>query len=1108
MQLAMVLAAALAATAEPSIASGRLLLAQAVPQPGIEPVASAGEGKIEHRPLERTARGSAIVIRARVKDPARLFAPLVFARPAGSQRYLAYSMVDRGSRGFVARLPPALLDEGAFEYFIEARHDEGDATRLGSPTRPLTCVAFDPPSRPVKATFRTEEPGAALKVDDNDAGKTPVTVALGPGPHVIQVAAEDGRSTEQQLDVKAGRNLDILVPLPARAGGPASLGVTSDPGGARVFLDGSAVGVTPYSVELSSGAHSVAVELAGRLRQERQISARPGRDVQLAFVLPAMPKDPALTVESEPAGAAVIIDGKERGRTPFLAPVAPGKHELVLRMTGRREVGTELEMPKDKDLSRRLELRAAAGAPRLTIASAPEGATVLVDGTEVGLTPWSGEAKLGDRKVELRRAGYLVAERTVTIQANRDMDLSLALERVGGPGQLRVETEPPDAEIAIDGKAAGEAPYSGELAAGEHNVEVSSVGYRTLAQQIALAPGQQVALRLTLSRAGGDNAPPIVGVNSAPEGAMLYIDGKPIGPTPRKAPTTPGQHELRLVLDGYKTWSAPTRVPDKPGFELRVAIALKPVREAEAHEAPAALELARAQYKRADTCYAAKDWSCAASGYQAAYEYTKRPELLFNLAQAHRHMGNLKPALEAYEAFLREKHDVHPKVKKQAEQYVAFCQMALQPAPLASLPGQQLAKKEPSPESVQPPLPVAAAPPAGAVQPLPEATPPLPPLPTFADAKPAVSAEMALPALPEEDLTPPVLTHVPMRKAAAGSALKIVARIVDERSAVGDAQACWKNLFHIEYECVALTAGANDEYWAIVPASAVADGLAYYVEAFDALGNGPARSGTPELPHSVAVQEAETPLRQAIAEAIKPVAPGGAVQAGFTERAPQVDVQRPVGSRLEARSLPRVWNVRALVGAERSTESYTEGVTRGYAALQATRDLPRGFVALARGEWRSASQPYVVPAAAAPQNRSAFDEQRWDVVGAAGYDVGQLFSSGRLSLQPMLGLHYMALRNELSPIDYVGGELIARGSFRLLPLVELRSELAYSFPLSVSQSRSPLGRPLRELAIRGGLALPFGSRYAFEVSYQADFLAFTYVTRAAHGLALGFDTGF
>ncbi|HYV68228.1 MAG TPA: hypothetical protein VE964_18460, partial [Myxococcales bacterium] len=125
MQLAIVLAAALAATAEPSIASKGTLLAQATAQPGAEPVVSALQGRIDHKPLEKIARGSAIVIRAKIKDPARLFAPLVFARPVGSERYAGYAMVDQGGRGFAARLPNSILNEGSFEYFIEARHDDG-----------------------------------------------------------------------------------------------------------------------------------------------------------------------------------------------------------------------------------------------------------------------------------------------------------------------------------------------------------------------------------------------------------------------------------------------------------------------------------------------------------------------------------------------------------------------------------------------------------------------------------------------------------------------------------------------------------------------------------------------------------------------------------------------------------------------------------------------------------------------------------------------------------------------------------------------------------------------------------------------------------------------
>src|SRR5207249_3597194 len=151
------------------------------------------------------------------------------------------------------------------------------------------------------------------------------------------------------------------------------------------------------------------------------------------------------------------------------------------------------------------ELPIAAGAaPRLTVSSVPDGASISIDGKEVGLSPWSGEVPFGERKVHLRRAGYLVAERSITVQSNRDADVSFALERAPGPGRMRVETEPPDADVSIDGRTMGEAPYAGELPSGDHSVEVSSPGYRTVGQQIALEPGQQVSLRIALLAATGN----------------------------------------------------------------------------------------------------------------------------------------------------------------------------------------------------------------------------------------------------------------------------------------------------------------------------------------------------------------------------------------------------------------------------------------------------------------------------------------------------------------------------------------------------------------------------------------------------------------------------
>jgi PEGA domain len=49
-----------------------------------------------------------------------------------------------------------------------------------------------------------------------------------------------------------------------------------------------------------------------------------------------------LRIDSTPPGATIVVDGRERGRTPATVGVTPGGHELLLRrdgaLNGRRRV--------------------------------------------------------------------------------------------------------------------------------------------------------------------------------------------------------------------------------------------------------------------------------------------------------------------------------------------------------------------------------------------------------------------------------------------------------------------------------------------------------------------------------------------------------------------------------------------------------------------------------------------------------------------------------------------------------------------------------------------------------------------------------------------------
>src|SRR5207248_328327 len=76
------------------------------------------------------------------------------------------------------------------------------------------------------------------------------------------------------------------------------------------------------------------------------------------------------------------------------------------------------------------------------------------------------------------------------------------------------------------------------------------------------------------------------------------------------------------------------------------------------------------------------------------------------------------------------------------------------------------------------------------------------------------------------------------------------------------------NLYRKEFECQPMGKIGESEYGIEVPAKAVSDGFAYYLEAYDNNDNGPARSGAPELPNAVAVEDVPAPAPRPVVAAV------------------------------------------------------------------------------------------------------------------------------------------------------------------------------------------------------------------------------------------------
>jgi hypothetical protein len=722
--------------------------------------------------------------------------------------------------------------------------------------------------------------------------------------------------------------------------------------------------------------------------------------------------------------------------------------------------------------------------------------------------------------------------------------------RQSGPGSLRIDTDPTGATVSVDGRIVGESPWSGPLASGDHLLEVSRNGYGTLGQQISVQPGRPLSLKLALPKSTGAGGAPLIAVNSDPEGADVFLDGALVGRTRWKGPVGPGKHEVVLVLAGYRNGSVPFTVPEGRAFELRLGISLKPLRESETQAAPSSDELARAQVRRGEACAKLHDWRCSADAFRTAYTLKPLPAILWNVANAHRHLEQYGEAAAAYRSYMNDA-EAQPQLKKEAAKLLAFCETAgtrqavahaavplpeagkpvavaaaevgagtaalAQDGQAASVTGAQAASatgaqaaSATGAQAASATGQAAGAVASDALASLASGTSAAQPQVAGARAqptagrKPADALAIALPEL-DEDTAPPVLVHVAIASAERGKALVVAARITDERSGVGTAQVCWRNLYRTEYSCTPLS-HKGDQYAGDLPARAVTDGLAYYVEASDAAGNGPARSGSPEQPHAVAVEDPAFPVRTALAEATQAgfstqtPAPAGAERASF-----QVGRQRPQG--ITVTSEPPAWNVSVLGGAERSSEGDTEAIVQSRFGVDASRLLSQGLYALSRFDWRSARQPYVPDPGANPGGRISLDEQRYDVGLAVGYDVGAWLTGDALLLVPTLGAEYIGIRNGTFPTDAFGPDFGLRAAFHLFWRLDAQAGASFAYNVASPDTHSALGTIQSHFAGRAGVALPLG-RFALSLDYRNDVLSFTHAYRIAHGATVGFGSSF
>jgi len=226
--------------------------------------------------------------------------------------------------------------------------------------------------------------------------------------------------------------------------------------GARVLVDGAEAGVTPLAgLELPAGRYRLRVEAKHRVPYESPLVVEGGgRAVVLEVELASDAGE--LVVESSPPGARVGVGETELGVTPLAVTMPAGRHELQVTLAGRQPWRGEVDIvPGERVTLPSITLEPADGRVRIT--SEPAGAAVLVGGNYRGQTPLELSLPPGrPQRIELRKAGFQQATRTLTLETGADERLTVRLEPA--PGQAAPQDAPAAAVATAPGQTATPAP--------------------------------------------------------------------------------------------------------------------------------------------------------------------------------------------------------------------------------------------------------------------------------------------------------------------------------------------------------------------------------------------------------------------------------------------------------------------------------------------------------------------------------------------------------------------------------------------------------------------------------------------------------------------------
>ena len=343
------------------------------------------------------------------------------------------------------------------------------------------------------------------------------------------------------------------TPAPAPTSGKFTLSVNCNVPNAGVLVNGAMVGKVPYSAQYPAGRYTIIVRWGGYQDYTETVNLTGNYTVNavLQSSQPVTPPPPAqypYSINANVPGATVAINGTVVGRTPYSGQLTAGSYTITVTAPGYGNFSQSVVVNGPGQVNAVLQPNQPAQYPYSINANVP-GATVAINGTVVGRTPYSGQLTAGSYTITVTAPGYGNFSQSVVVNGPGQVNAVLSPLQAS----LSVNANVPGADVYINGSPVGKVPLTLQLNPGNYTVVVKAMGYGDYSQNVQVQPqgygsGTQVNAVLSPLQAS-------LSVNANVPGADVYLNGSPVGKVPLTLQLNPGNYTVVVKAMGYGDYS-------------------------------------------------------------------------------------------------------------------------------------------------------------------------------------------------------------------------------------------------------------------------------------------------------------------------------------------------------------------------------------------------------------------------------------------------------------------------------------------------------------------------------------------------------------------------